>query len=262
MNFQIIDVHMHMGQEPTYTFMNYGLDNLLCSMDKLGIGYCINANLNGMRNLFERADTENREIFKESKGRILSYFCFTPNCAERALEIIRKNKDNRMYKGIKIHPSEVGIDADDDRWIPVWEVAREYHLPIMAHTWTRSAYHPSQNCAFAGKFERFVSAYPDVTFTFAHSGGRYEGVIEAARITKDHKNCYVDIAGDINGLGVLDYLYETVGPDRIMYGSDNYMIEHRPMIGMVLANNKMTISDKEKIFRYNAERVYFSEERL
>lgn len=258
-DFKIIDTHSHLGQEPTYPFVGYGVDNLLKLMDMLDIEKSVNANLFGMYDQFEKAAQMNEDIFRQSNGRLFFYHTFTPTHSKKAIEVIRANKDNKKYKGIKIHPSGVAIDADDDRWIPVWEIARELKLPIISHTWTKSTYHPSQNSAFAGKFERFVSAYPDVKFTFAHSGGRFEGVMEAARISKQHKNCYCDIAGDINGAGVLDYLYENIGPDRILYGSDVFMIEQRPMLGVVYGSSRLSLADKEKILRYNAEQLYFSD---
>jgi len=83
--------------------------------------------------------------------------------------------------------------------------------------------------------------------------------MEAVRIGKAHKNCYFDIAGDISGAGVLDYLVDNVGADRIIYGSDCYMIEHRPMLGVILGS-ALTGAQKEKILRYNALKVYFNGE--
>ena len=258
-DFKIIDSHMHMDIEPTYLSMDFGIKEILRQMDNLDIECAISSTMAGLHDLYARGIEIDKRNYEESGGRIYSYFCYSPRHPQPALDLIRENSGNKMYRGIKIHPSGCNINADDDGWIPIWELARELKLPILSHTWNISYYHPSQQSAFAGRFERFVSAYPDVTFIFAHSGGRFDGVIEAARIGREHPNAYFDIAGDINGVGVLDYLYDNVGPDRIMYGSDMYMIEHRPMLGVIYGSEKLSNADKEKVLRYNAQKVYFSD---
>ena len=259
MEFKIIDSHMHMGRTPQYVAVDFDMKDLLDAMDRLDIECAISATSPGLKDLYERSIELDQQFYDESNGRIYAYFCFSPLRPQPALDLIRANRNNKIYRGIKIHPSGCNVSADDERWRPIWELARELKLPIISHTWNKSYYHPSQMSAFAGKFEKFVSEYPDVTFIFAHSGGRYDGVIEAARIGREHSNCYFDIAGDINGMGVLDYLYDNVGPDRIIYGSDTYMIEHRPMLGIIYGSTKLSSADKEKILRYNAEKVYFSD---
>lgn len=250
---------MHMGRTPSYVAINSKIKDLTDAMDRLDIECAISATSQGLIDNYERSIEMDQRFFDESGGRIYSYFCFSPLHPQPALDLIRANRDNKIYRGIKIHPSGCDVNADDDRWTPIWELAKELDLPIISHTWNISYYHPSQKSAFAGKFERFVSEYPEVTFIFAHSGGRYDGVLAAAKIGREHSNCYFDIAGDINGLGVLDYLYDNVGPDRILYGSDTYMIEHRPMLGVIYGSRKLSNADKEKVLRYNAEKVYFSD---
>lgn len=248
-----------MGRTPDYVGKDFTVKDLTDAMDRNDIECAISATSQGIAELYAKSIELDQRFFDESNGRIYSYFCFSPIHPQPALDLIRANRSNKIYRGIKIHPSGCDVNADDESWRPIWELAKELKLPIISHTWNKSYYHPSQMSAFAGKFEKFVSEYPEVTFIFAHSGGRYDGVIAAMEIGKKYKNTYFDIAGDINGVGVLDYIYDSVGPDRIMYGSDTYMIEHRPMIGLILANSKLSAADKEKIFRYNAEKVYFSD---
>lgn len=258
MSCWIIDSHMHVGGNPSYLSMDLSLEALLAQMDYLDIERAISANSLSLRDEFEQGVLQDLEWNRQSNGRIYSYFCFGPKHPDKAIEVIRKYHHNPVFRGIKIHPSSTAVDADDEAWRPCWEVAKELHLPIMAHTWNISYYHASQKSAFAGKFEKYVSEYPEVSFTFGHSGGRWDGIVEAARIGRQYKNCYFDIAGDILGNGVLEYLVDNVGADRIIYGSDTYMIEHRPMLGVVIGS-RLSNADKEKILRYNALGCYFSD---
>ncbi|MEG1515994.1 MAG: amidohydrolase family protein [Clostridia bacterium] len=258
MNFKIIDAHMHLGASPDYLVPDQSLETLLHLMDRLEIERAISAHTLSLKDQYETGIALDRQAYEGSNGRIFSFFCFGPHHPQAALDTIRAHRAEPMFRGIKIHPSGAFVDADSELYRPVWEIARALKLPILSHTWNISAYHPSQKSAFAGKFEKYVREYPDVTFIFGHSGGRYDGILEAVRIGKDNKNCCFDIAGDICGDGVLDYLVENLGADRILYGSDCYMIEQRPMLGVILGSN-LSMADKEKILRYNALKVYFSD---
>lgn len=259
MAFKIIDCHMHLGACPSFLTMDLDLMELIGKMDRLGIEYAISSNMLALQHdCFEEGILSDMKAHDLSDGRIFTNFVFSPFHPEVALDVIRKYRGNPVCRAIKIHPSETNVDADDERWRPVWEIAEELDLPILSHTWNVSYYHPSQKCAFAGKFEKYVSEYPKVTFVFAHSGGRWDGIQAAMKIGRKYKNTYFDIAGDILGNGVLDYLVENVGADRILWGSDCYMIEQRPMLGVVLGSH-LKASEKEKILRYNAKKVYFSD---
>lgn len=249
---------MHLGTSNKYLAWDVDLKRLLNSMDRLDIEWAISAHSYGLDDRYELSVSEDIKAYEESGGRLFSFFCYGPKHAQEACDCIRANRNNRLYRGIKIHPSGSNVDADDERYRPVWDIARELKLPIIAHTWNISAYNPNQKSAFTGKFEKYVSEYPDVNFTFAHSGGRYDGIIEAVRIGKLYKNTYFDIAGDILGSGVLEYLVDNLGADRVMYGSDTYMIEHRPMLGVIYGSG-LSEAEKEKILRWNALKVYFSD---
>lgn len=258
MSFRIIDAHMHLGPSPNYLTMDLSIRALLDKMDRLGIESGISAHMRSLDDEFEAGILADKKAHEASGGRIFSFFCFGPKHPQAALDVMRRYRPDPIFRGIKIHPCGANVDADSELYRPVWEAARELKLPILSHTWSISTYNPSQKNAFAGKFEKYVSEYPDVTFVFAHSGGRYDGIQEAVRIGKQHQNCYFDIAGDILGNGVLDYLVDNLGAGRIIYGSDCYMIEQRPMLGVVLGAN-LPAADKEKILRYNAQKVYFAD---
>ena len=235
------------------------VEGLLHVMDKLGIEKSISANLYGMMDRYEEGLAIDAKVFEQSGGRIYSSSGFSPHHTEAGVASIRAHKDDPHVVGIKIHPSNSRINADDERYRPVWEVAREVGKPIMSHTWAASNYNPKQTYATADRFEKWVKEYPEVTFVFGHSGGRYHGVKDAIRIGKQCNNAYFDIAGDLFMNGFLEELVDAVGADRIVYGSDYTMIEQRPMIGVVLSANISNL-DKEKIFYHTANRIFFGQE--
>ena len=258
MDFKLIDTHMHYGHDPQYMTYDASLESLMRKLDRLGIEYTLNLGIEGLRDEYAIGIEKARWVFENSGHRIYGMFHFGPLHPEPALTLIRENAKDPVFRGIKIHPSGSNENADDERYRPVWEVARECGLPIYAHTWAISSYHPSQQSAFAGRFERFAKEYPDVTLVFAHSGGRWGGLQAAAKIGRECPNTYFDIAGDIWNVDVVNYLVENVGEDRVLWGSDYSMIEQRPMLGVLLGAD-LPLSVKKKIFRENAMRLFFSD---
>ena len=256
MDFKIIDMHMHVGHSADYVVYDATVEAQIRQMDALGIELGLHLGREGLRDEYAKGIESCRRIHRESNGRIFSCFNFGPLHPDVAVEEMRKNYPDPVFRGLKIHPSGSFVDADDDRYEAAWKVARELKIPIIAHTWAISSYHPSQKSAFAGKFERFISAYPDVPFVFAHSGGRWGGLQAAAKIGREYPHTYFDMAGDIWGMDVAEYMVSNVGADRLMYGSDCAMIEQRPMLG-VFYGSSLSLADKQKILRENALKLFF-----
>ena len=258
MDFKFIDTHLHVGHEHTYMTYDTSVKALIAQMDRLGFECALNLGTEGLRDEYAKGIAVQKQVFEESGGRIYPCYNYGPLHPDAAIEEIRKNYPNPIFKGIKILPVGCAVDADDDRYEAAWKLARELKLPIIGHSWAVSSYHPSQQSAFAGRYERFISAYPDVTFVFAHSGGRWGGLQAAARIGRTYKNTYFDIAGDIWGMDVLEYLVDNVSADHVLFASDYSMIEQRPMIGVVLGSS-LSASEKRKVLRENALGLFFPE---
>ena len=259
MNFKIIDSHMHLGPSTGRMVLDVSVESLIALMDRLEIERCISANELTLKDQFEAGLEDDRIAYEKSGGRVFSFFGYSANHSQQALDCIRAHAGDPRCRAIKLHPAGSKTNADDERYRPVWEIAKELHLPIMSHTWDVSSYNPTQAYAFAGRFEKYIREYPEVTFVFGHSGGRYNGIKTAIELGKKYPNTYFDIAGDIWPYGFLEEMVENLGADRIVYGSDWAMIEQRPMLGVVFGANISNL-DKEKILRHTSARIYFNEE--
>lgn len=256
----IIDAHIHIGA--MYSFYNYrrSLDDLLEVMDLLRIRYAISSHsaalLHGNLTL---GVEESLLAYESSGGRILSYHLFNPWIADRCLQVMDKYNDRAIFKGIKIHPSWHGVPADDERFDVVWQYARDHKLVLKSHTWDISLTNPIQRYSFPSLFETYLERYPQVPFIFAHSGGHPRGIREAARLGMLFDNAYFDTAGDIFHARFVEYLAETVGSDRILFGSDYAMMDPRQMMGAVLGAD-VSQEAKTEILRGNAARLFDIEE--
>lgn len=252
----IIDSHFHLGYSIGYYNYDLNLGNVLHLMDELNISLAISSHTMGLTyGDIEESMKDSISAYEESGGRILSYYVFDPLNALNCLEIMDKYTDRKVFKGIKFHPSFHGVAADDERYEVVWKYALEKKLPLLAHTWDISLTNPVQAFSFPARFEAYIKKYPEVTLIMGHSGGRHDGIREAARLGKAYSNVYFDTAGDIYSNCWLEFLAGQVGSDRIMYGSDYSMMDQRNMLGVVLGSD-LTIEDKENILFKNASGIF------
>jgi uncharacterized protein len=252
----IIDAHIHLG--PIHQYYNYqlALSDLLEVMDRLHIQYAISSHtaalLHGDLNL---GIEESLQAYESSGGRILSYHVYNPWMPDRCLKLMERYLDRAIFKGIKIHPSWHGVPADDERYEAVWQYAQDRQLVLLSHSWDMSVTNPIQRYSFPALFETHLARHPQVRFIFAHSGGRPNGIREAVRLGKMYGNVLFDIAGDIYHTGFVEYLDQSVGSDRILFGSDYSMMDPRQMLGVVLGA-EIDPAAKARILGENAARLF------
>lgn len=252
----IIDSHIHVGPMARQYVRSYSLSTLLERMDRLDIAIAISTNTFSLDEVdLEYGAALGDRLCCESHGRILSYHYYDPRRMQQSLSVMERYLDHPAYVGIKLHPSWTMTAADDERYRPAWEFAAYHKLPILSHTWDCSPTNPKQAYAFPSRFEKFVSAYPEVHFIIAHSGGRRNGIQAAVALGRKYRNVLFDIAGDIWPNGFLEYVAAEAGADRILFGSDYTMMDQQIMLGVVMGA-EIPIEDKEKILYQNAQRVF------
>jgi hypothetical protein len=252
----IIDSHVHLGAMSGY--YNYGntLESLLSRMDALGIRYAVNSGtLDLTFGEFERSYQNDMRYYEQSEGRVFSYYSFNPFSGPQCLNLMEKYKDRRVFKGIKIHPAWHKAYGDDPRYEAVFAYAAENRLPIMSHTWSISLTNPIQKFSLPSTLTKYASQYPNARLILGHSGGRYDGMLEAMELAKSCPNVYCDCAGDIYLDRYIEVMVAGIGADRVLYGSDFSMMDQRIMLGVVLGAD-ISLADKEKILCRNAAAMF------
>ena len=253
---KIVDAHAHFGVGDGIPRFGESMEAFLEQSDKVGCTYLIQSTCAslGARASFENLDEICRDYYERSAGRVFSFIVYNPNYQEECLEIIEKYHDRPYFVGIKIHPSDHSVWADDDSYLPAWELADKYNLPIMSHTWALTS-NPKQKYATPDKFERFLKEFPNVKFIFGHSGGRTAGIKVAAALGAKYKNAYFDLAGDIYNRKLIEYLVAHAGADHVLIGSDIGWFDLSMPIGMVLGTD-FTLEEKEQMLGGNAIRIF------
>jgi hypothetical protein len=251
----IIDAHCHLGDWPAFQIPDCSLETMLNLMERLGIERAISAHSAWLLGDWGQGVAESVAAQRQSGGRILSYAVFDPRQAGSLELVSRALGDRDTFVGIKIHPSLHGLPADDDRYREVWQLAAREDVPILTHSWEISDYNPTQKLSFPPRFAQFANEFPKVTLILGHAGGRYHGHLAAAALAREHANVWVDLSGDCYALGLVEFLVEQVGADRILFGTDINWIDPRTHIGRVL-DAEIPAPDKEKILRSNARRLF------
>ncbi|NUQ61432.1 MAG: amidohydrolase [Pirellulales bacterium] len=250
----IIDVHCHLGTSPGFHFPDPSTATILRTMDRLGIERAIFCHLAMLHGELALGLRESIAACRMAPGRFAFYTVFEPG-RDGAIEFVKESLEQPGCVGIKLHPSFHRCAADDDAYEPIWRLAAERNLPMLTHSWDISDDNPSQKFSFPTRFERYISVYPEVKLILGHAGGRYGGHVAAADLARRYPNVFLDIAGDCYVRGLLEYLAENAGEDKVLFGSDLTWIDPRTQLGMVL-DAEIPVGVKEKILRLNALRIF------
>ncbi len=200
-------------------------------------------------------------LMRESDGRLIAF----ADCAlgdiysgswRVAAELERAIKKLGL-QGLKIHPSNLKIAADDPRFFPVVKKAVELGIPIVIHSYP-SASDPMFDLSAPERIFRLIWAVgldPDERppFIVAHMGGvRFLETIVSGG--------YVDLSGtlldicDLYGVEFAERLLRRVGLDRVLFGTD-YPIFPYERYFELLDRMNFTDAEIEQIAYKNAAKI-------
>ncbi len=124
----------------------------------------------------------------------------------------------------------------------IMDVAAQYGMVCSYHT------------PFGYPVDKMLREHKGLTFVAAHPGDR-QRVAEHIENMKKHENLYLDLSGTgLFRFGMLRYLVEQIGADRIMFGTD-YPICNPRMYVEAVYGEEIGQRERELIFHGNAERI-------
>lgn len=142
-------------------------------------------------------------------------------------------------KGLKIHPSNLNIPADDLRLVPVLRKAAELNIPVMYHSnpWGPGFYDVSS----PDKINKMIKIFPDIEFITAHMGGnRHMDAIKSVTMV-DISYTLMDIV-DIYGIEITNNILRKFGVDRLIFGTDFPERKYKDYFNIL---NKMDFTEEE-----------------
>lgn len=202
----IIDCHNHIG-EPWGTKDRQTADELLRKMDRAGIDKAVVFSFR-----YENFDNKyTYEAVKKHPDRLIG-FCMAAPWAVRDYEkVARREIEEYGFKGIKIHANAHSFKMTGVATLaPVFEVAREFDIPVIA-------YSGDELVAVPHTFVPIANEFPDVKIIMAHSGFM-QNTPEAITVAKECPNIYLAHESGISG-GLAQSVVE-LGADRVLMGTD------------------------------------------
>jgi len=151
---------------------------------------------------------------------------------------------DHRFLGLKPYP-QYGIAYDDPRYDCWWEFGNEHHLYCGLHPvkW----YKPDE-------FESICERFPNLTVVAYHCGASYEVADVVIDLAKRFKNFMIEPTLTPSCGGVIDYLVEGAGADRVMYGSDLPMRDPRQQLGWIVYS-RLPLEQKKMVLGGNAKRL-------
>ena len=178
-------------------------------------------------------------------GRIMGYFGFNPNYAERYEAQMHKVLENPGYIGFKFLPVYHNTALDSEKYSAALETADKYNLTVLSHTWGNTACSPKET-------EVILKKYRNLQFIMGHSS---PNELDAAiALVKKYDNVYLDLCDIHRHSGIVDKMVSSVGSEKILFGTDMPWYDPDYCIGSVLCAH-ISDAERENVFYKNAERI-------
>ena len=239
---KVIDAHGHTG--PTHRgwyirdieFPAYA-ESMIDRMDGLGVEKTV---ISAETALFGNAVEGNRFAEKhllKYRDRFAGYLAFNPLYGKELIPELDNFFKRGFFIGFKILAGYWKIPVTDPGYVPAWEYADKYRLPVLLHTWDDSYNSPAMLGDIAGK-------YPNAGFLLGHSGGGTRGRIEAEALALRNRNVFLEFCGSFCTPRPFEESMKIVGTDRVVFGSDTGAHDQAWELGRYLS---MPWPDKELV---------------
>ena len=145
------------------------------------------------------------------------------------------------FLGLKPYTT-FGYRYDHEKYRPWWEFGNELGL--------YAALHP--NHWDLSEFDSLCPRYPNLTFVAYHCGHSYEVADTVIDRARKYPNFMAEITLTPTCMGIIDYLVEGAGADRVLYGSDLPMRDPRQQLGWVVYS-RLPLDQKTMVLGGNAQ---------
>lgn len=209
---RIIDAHAHVGYTGGWADVGITEEELIVQMDTYNIEKTALCN--------EDNDLI-MDIMKRHPGRIIGCVYVNPlnPATVEAMEGYLKNG----FTAVKLNPLRHAYCADTAALDPILDIAAKNNVPVCIHSG-----HPPY--ALPWQIGLLAERHPDVKIMMIHMGHGHGVYIDAAiKMARKYPNIYLEMSG-MPMPSKIRNAYETVGSDRIMFGTDSPF--HHPTVEM------------------------------
>lgn len=226
-----IDAHIHtlpkerieeLSKKSKTPWTNSDIETILKKMDNYNIEKSILVPNNDSKTYYNMRKTNEffAEIINKYPDRFIAFSDFelkdTDDMFSSAEELDYAVKELGL-KGLKIHPTNLNVNFDDLKLIPVLRKAAELKIPVMVHSFPqgRGFY---DTCSPL-RINRMVQAFPDIKFIIAHMGGIHYFDLFYVPV-------YIDISigifqiEEIYGSEITKNILRKFGAKRLLFATD------------------------------------------
>lgn len=205
--YEIIDVHGHVRDESAPGETRPDADGIVEQMDRTGIALCCVSQTRGGP---AGNDTAARAA-RRYPDRLVPFAVANPNWDDVRGELERCFDELGM-RMIKIHPVIHDTPADDPAYDPVYEFADERECLVVTHA--------RMDDEETERFRRVAGNYPNMTLMLYHAGRAWDRADNFVSVAQEHDNVLLEITFSYNVDGIIEYLVDQVGPERVFFGTD------------------------------------------
>ncbi len=190
--------------------------------------------------------------------RLIPFCAIQPKAGEAALaELERCVRGGARGIG-EMRSDTQGFDmADKEVMGPVAEVARRHNLIFLTHASEPAGHqYPGKGMITPDTLYRFIQVFPELTVVCAHWGGGLPFYALMPEVASALANTFFDTAATpfLYRPEIFKHVVEIVGPDRILFGSDNPLMSPRRVTSQIESAG-LSQEAKAMIMGGNAQRL-------
>ena len=205
----IIDAHSHVGvtwpderTEPTP-------EESIAMLDRSNVKKACTSASRYLKFDYRKGNRLTRSLVERFPDRLIGFCIADPTCPEESAGEIESCLEAPHFAGVKIHISHNGVPYDDPRYLPIFERARDFGAPVLAHAFSR---------AEVSQFLSVAKAFPEIAFIVGHSGGyAWRDCVSAIASVE---NAFFDVCCSVADAGRVEAFVEAGGADRVLLGTD------------------------------------------
>ncbi|MDZ7264404.1 MAG: amidohydrolase family protein [candidate division KSB1 bacterium] len=248
-DMEVIDAHAHIAEKGHS-------DNVIAVMPqsdaagvvdrnrRLGVAITCVSSWTGIWSDARRGNEVTYQAMKDFPGQIIGYATIHPNEVQDWATELKHWHETCGLKGLKPYYPRHRIPYNDPRYEPWFSYGHRHRLFALMHF--------SDN--FVVEMEEIAAKYPDLFFLLAHTGMSYETARKHIQLAKKFNNVFCEITYTAVTNGIIEFLVQEIGSEKVIYGSDAAMRDPCPQLGWV-AYADITENDKRNILGRNMRKI-------
>jgi uncharacterized protein len=240
----VIDFHGHVGNWEPIGMLDDPL-RMLHAMDRAGVDRAC------VFNIFHpegrRGNDSTAAFVAQHPDRFIGFAYVSPMMPDTIEPELTRAIDELGLQAIKIYPPYTTYALDHEAWHPLFAFAAERGLTVISHT-------DNGELSAPRKFGAAAARFPGARFVAGHSGNVEPFRTQAIEMAQAHENFYLETCSTFRQPGVIEKLVAGVGADRVLFGSDQPLMDPRVQLGKIITAD-LTDSEKRLVIGGNAQRI-------